>query len=176
MKDQHVMLDLETMGTNNDAAIIAIGATAFTYTNGIHREFYVKVNLTDAMEHNGKVNGDTVLWWLQQSEEARREVYNASTGLLQALEKFTAFINSLPSKPVVWGNGATFDNVILRSAYKNNGLKAPWHFTQDGCYRTLKHLVKAEHPELPELTNHNALHDAIWQTHHILNIFREMQK
>ena len=72
----------------------------------------------------------------------------------------------------VWGNGASFDNVILANAYEALGRRAPWQFWQDRCFRT----VKSMYPklELARLgTYHNALDDAKWQTEYLLALHRQ---
>lgn len=69
----------------------------------------------------------------------------------------------------VWGNGASFDNVILRGAYARNSTPAPWAWWNDRCYRT----IKALHREVPMErlgTHHNALDDAISQALHLIRM------
>ena len=68
-------------------------------------------------------------------------------------------------KPV-WGNGSTFDNVILKSAFAACQIETPWEFWNDKCYRTVK--AQAKEIKLQRLgTYHNALDDAISQTKHM---------
>ena len=71
----------------------------------------------------------------------------------------------------IWGNGAAFDNVILRTAYERLGLKAPWNFWDDRCFRT----VKALHPEVEYVKSgaaHNALDDAKNQALYLMKVLR----
>jgi exodeoxyribonuclease VIII len=150
------MIDLETMGTSNDAAITAIGAVFFD-SAGLHNEFYCTVDLADAAKY-GRLDASTVKWWLQQDADARREIYLASTPLGDALFRFSQFVG--PDATGVWGFGATFDNVILRSAYKAVDLPCPWHFRNDRCFRTLA-AVNRHIEWAPRVgTHHNALDDA----------------
>jgi hypothetical protein len=75
----------------------------------------------------------------------------------------------------VWGNGAAFGNVILRSAYAACGLLPPWEFWNDRCYRTLKNLrpdIKLERSG----THHNALDDAITQAEHAVVILSALKE
>ncbi|MFM9673750.1 3'-5' exonuclease, partial [Streptomyces galilaeus] len=70
----HVMLDLETMGQGNNAAIVAIGAVFFEPTTGeIGDTFYRKIDLESAAQY-GEIDPNTVLWWLKQSDAARAEI------------------------------------------------------------------------------------------------------
>lgn len=167
----HVMIDLETMGTGNDAAITAIGAVKFDpmHPGQIDDSFYVGVDLTSAKAHGLTIDASTVMWWLHPDRaDARASLLDSETvDLATALEGFAGWFGaeSLP----LWGNGATFDNVILRSAYKATGLHAPWAFWHDRCYRTLKGLA----PDVAlvrEGTHHNALDDALSQAKHMQHI------
>lgn len=71
-----VMLDLETMGNGPDAAIVAIGAVAFSLERAeiSPSVFYRLVTLESAVRQGGSIEPSTVIWWLQQSDEAREEI------------------------------------------------------------------------------------------------------
>jgi len=69
----------------------------------------------------------------------------------------------------MWGNGATFDNVIMSNAYKLTGLEQPWKFWYDRCYRTIKSLYPQA--QLKRVgTHHNAVDDAESQALHLIDI------
>lgn len=70
----HLMIDLETMGNKPTAPIVTIGAIFFDpQTGSLGAEFYMAVNLASAMEQGATPDGDTILWWLKQSAEARAD-------------------------------------------------------------------------------------------------------
>ena len=83
-----VMLDLETMGNGPDAAIVAIGAVAFDIETATisPRGFYVRVDLESAIGSGGVMDPSTVIWWLQQSDEAREEITRLAGGVTEAEE------------------------------------------------------------------------------------------
>jgi hypothetical protein len=166
----HVMVDLETMGTRPNAPIIAIGAVAFDKKD-IRSEFYVVVNLADAVAEGGVMDPSTVLWWMKQSDEARAEFERPSQSLHMALDAFRSFITSHPLDGV-WGNGASFDNVILAESYRRMGSDAPWPFYMDRCYRTMKSISAV--PMERGGTHHNALDDARDQAIHLQMISKEL--
>ena len=75
MRMNHVMTDIETMGKNPNAPIVAIGAVLFDPVAGeLGNQLYVKVNLEDAVRTGGVMDASTVLWWLQQDDAARVEL------------------------------------------------------------------------------------------------------
>ena len=166
----HVMVDLETMGTRPDAPIIAIGAVAFD-AKAIHNEFYVVVDLADSVAKGAVMDPSTVLWWMKQSDEARSEFEREGRALGLALGMFREWIGAYDVSGV-WGNGASFDNVILSEAYRRMGNDAPWPFWKDRCYRTMKSISPV--PMERGGTHHNALDDARSQAIHLQMISKEM--
>jgi hypothetical protein len=165
----HIMIDLETMGTRPTAPIMSIGAVAFDAT-GIHDKFYANVDLKSAVNSGAAIDPSTVMWWMSQSDESRAALLDkddqyAIVGALSALSAWRDW-----GKVVgVWGNGATFDNVILRETYYRAAVPCPWPFWNDKCYRT----VKGIYPDVELVrvgTLHNALADARTQAEHLIAI------
>lgn len=171
------MLDLETMGTDPSAAIVAIGACVFQPMEmRITDTFYTTISLGSAMQNGGLVNASTVVWWLRQGEDARTEVYSATTHIYSALTAFTAWLErNEPNKDkrLIWGNGANFDNVLLRTAYERLKMHPPWHFRSDRCYRTFVKELGSQVPKPSfEGVRHNALDDARWQAEYLMEVMR----
>lgn len=167
----HVMVDIETMGTHPNAPILSIGAVLFDCL-GIAEEFYETASLHDNIDTGATMDPSTVLWWMQQSDEARAALLDAAQSdvpLQLALQNFGAFCN-LSGKMIdgVWGNGASFDNVLLATAYKRLGMETPWPFWKDRCFRTMKNVCRVDH--VLEGTAHNALDDARSQAQHLIKI------
>lgn len=178
---KHVMVDLETLATSGDAAIISIGAVAFDPDTGeLGETFKVNVDGASSQAAGGHVDAKTVAWWFGQSAEARAHLNDpAPVSIKAALEAFSAFCwSNLGPEFYLWGNGATFDNTVLRTAYERLGLPdlpAPWRYTRDMCYRTVKNL----HPEIElkrEGVFHDALSDAISQARHLCAILAATKK
>ncbi|MBG9434641.1 3'-5' exoribonuclease, partial [Klebsiella pneumoniae] len=119
----HVMVDLETMGKKHNAPIVAIGAVVFDPATGsIGESFYKVVCLESSVNWGAVIDPSTVIWWLKQSSEARSAIVNDDAiPLLDALLQFREFVSDNVAggskKAQVWGNGASFDNSILRSSY-----------------------------------------------------------
>jgi hypothetical protein len=113
---------------------------------------------------------ETVLWWLGQSNEARNQVIDATGRMEDALNAFAAWVQEQPVAGF-WGNGAGFDNVILKEAYRRQGLQLPWRFDQDRCYRTVKARSNVELRRRG--THHHALDDALSQANHLIDIWAD---
>ena len=171
------MLDLETMGTSPTAAIVAIGAVAFEPMTGeLGASFYRTIDLSSSIALGGRVDGETVGWWLRQSDEARQAVMADPSELTSALMEFSAWCEVIAPKEdlLVWGNGASFDNVILSSAYESINMPRPWGKFRDRCYRTMK-AVRRDIEIARVGTHHNALDDAKSQALHLSKIMMALQ-
>lgn len=167
---KNIMLDLETMGNHSNAAIISIGAVYFDDT-GLGPEFYHKISLESSMKAGLKTDPDTILWWMHQQYEARKEFIGNSREktLSEVLDLFSNFVK--PGR-LIWGNGSDFDNVVLATAYDVLDKKRPWQYKNNRCYRTMKN----EYPKAPKPAEnnlvHNAIEDAKWQARHLISIWR----
>ncbi|HHH3255984.1 TPA: 3'-5' exoribonuclease, partial [Escherichia coli] len=139
----HLMIDLETMGKNPDAPIISIGAIFFDpQTGDMGPEFSKTIDLETA---GGVIDRNTIKWWLKQSREAQSAIMTDEIPLDDALLQLREFIdeNSGEFFVQVWGNGANFDNTILRRSYERQGIPCPWRYYNDRDVRTIVELGKA---------------------------------
>ena len=177
-KPRDVMVDIETLATRNDAAIIQIGACTFDekskFLVSIAQDFYSEEAPGRDSYH---VDDPTVAWWAEQGEEAKESlsinvVDNPATALYEFEKwlKSTGFQKSYKfSGRSIWANGQ-FDIPILRHAYsveQGHNDRAPWHFRQEKDSRTLyalfRHLVDFRELNSSDLVKHRADHDCIRQ-------------
>ncbi|HCM7721572.1 TPA: 3'-5' exoribonuclease [Klebsiella pneumoniae] len=181
----HVMVDLETMGKKNNAPIVAIGAVVFDPATGsIGESFYKVVCLESSVNWGAVIDPSTVIWWLKQSSEARSAIVNDDAIPLQdALLQFREFVSDNVAggskKAQVWGNGASFDNSILRSSYDCIAEDYPWEYWNDRDVRTMVELGQAisfdPKTTIPfEGSRHNALADAIHQARYVSAIWQRI--
>ena len=175
----HLMIDLETMGKNPDAPIISIGAIFFDpQTGDMGPEFSKTIDLETA---GGVIDRDTIKWWLKQSREAQSAIMTDEIPLDDALLQLREFIdeNSGEFFVHVWGNGANFDNTILRRSYERQGIPCPWRYYNDRDVRTIVELGKAidfdARTAIPfEGERHNALDDARYQAKYVSVIWQKL--
>lgn len=172
MKPINIMLDLETWGTKPGSVIASIGAVVFN-DDAVTDYFYARVCPKSAMEAGLLVDADTILWWMKQSDEARAE-FSSADHIETALADFSRWcLAGRDGDPVMWGNGADFDNVLLTSAYEAVGIVRPWSRWNSRCYRT----AKSYRPDIKMVrtgTHHNALDDARSQAEHLIRIHKAM--
>lgn len=175
-KFEHVMVDIETMGNRPYSAIVSIGAVEFDLETGeTGRDFYLNVDLNSCMNAGLKMNADTVMWWMRQSEEARKGITEGYRyGLGEALNLFSRWI---ARGSLVWGNSARFDLGLLHDAYETEGMVAPWDFYNERCVRTLAAFapeIKKNH--IHEGIDHNALSDCYKQIGYCSRIWSQLKK
>jgi len=181
----HLMVDLETMGSNPDAPIVSIGAVFFEPSTGeTGPEFYQVVDLASAMRFGAQPDASTILWWMKQSSEARSALLVEDAADLDvALTLFSEFLGENAANGTksvqVWSNGATFDNVLLKQSYELVGGAAPWRFVNDRDVRTIVELGNAvginPRYDIPfEGDKHNALADARHQAKYVSAIWQRL--
>jgi exodeoxyribonuclease VIII len=161
---KHVMWDIETLDTRASAVVLSIGAVTFNPNGaGYDEQFYTVLDLASQTAHGRTVSVDTLDWWNKQHNDARIVFTQPRAPVVEELQRLGEFLAGAAG---VWGNGADFDNVIIGSLYESFGIRRPWSYGKNRCFRTINSaLVSAEYqkPER-EGTHHNALDDAIHQT------------
>ncbi|EFE7354072.1 exonuclease [Escherichia coli] len=175
----HLMIDLETMGTNPDAPINSIGGKFFDPETGeMGPEFSKTIDLDTA---GGVIDRDVIKWWLKQSREAQSAILTDEIPLDDALLQLREFIdeNSGEFFVQVWGNGANFDNVILRRSYERQGIPCPWRYCNDRDVRTIVELGKTlnfdARTDIPfDGERHNALDGARYQAKYVSAIWQKL--
>lgn len=171
-KQWDIMLDLETLGTRPDAAIIQVGAVFFEPKSGgkilNDKGFNKHVIYQDGA---GTVDHGTLGFWLTEKSAAQMGE-NLETkadflpSVLQAFVKFPKEALGLGWDEVgnIWANPADFDFPILKSAFVRVGQDAPWGRRSTRDARTLFDIVGGK-PEIDwtGMTAHDAFDDAVGQ-------------
>ncbi len=187
---KHMMIDIETLSTRSNAAIVSIGACMFdpnlepTESYVVAADAFV-VGVNPDYYYTGRFHVDpkTESWWKRQSKEARAGLkINQASTLPLALDRFCTWIEAQDFEKTttpwtkdssrVWANPPQFDLVILRDAAQHaygSTNDVPWHYRQETCCRTHMYL----HPDAAAdargcqldtgLIAHRADHDAVRQ-------------
>ena len=189
-----IMLDLETLGTSNNAAIVQIGAVAFNadgenaslFTNSpdllrnFGQGFRMNVDLAQS-KSPGVYDQGAINFWLGQSDEARASITAPGVPLGEALRAFAGWVADIGKgvhRTRLWSNGPTFDETILRNAFDRYGLELPVSFRGSRCCRTMLEMAelygydrraswKAAW-EAEGMVNHDALADSVAQARGVI--------
>jgi hypothetical protein len=172
-----IMIDLETLATSTDAAILTIGAVKFDPLGLELKEpamdsFYCKVDL-DSCDRIGLVtNDDTIAWWASQSKEAQEAAFDP-TDRIDVEEAFARLYKFCWGAKRVWSNGSCFDIMICEHVFKKVGRAIPWKFWEIRDVRTAFDL--GINPQRPPVTAHHALEDAYNQAIGIQNVYNTLR-
>ena len=171
---KHLMLDIETMGNESFSSILSIGALEFDINTGkTGNEFYVNVDLQSCVDLGLIINASTVMWWLQQNEQARKDlIERKALPIREALIEFSKFCNK---DYEIWGNSARFDCGILQNAYNKAGIPIPWDFRKERCVRTLVSFNPEIKKNFKAVTEHNAISDCYYQVEYCSAIWNTLK-
>ena len=165
----HIMLDIETLGTNSNALVVSISAVQFDMnSNEIGEKFEIGLNKEQQLEKGAVVEQSTVDWWEKQSDEAKQMLDSLEKiDVSDALVCFNSWIKSnfkAPSKIKLWGNGATFDNVIIRNLFSRHDIDFLIPYYADKDVRTLVYLLKINTKSFTfDGVKHNGIDDCLHQ-------------
>jgi hypothetical protein len=122
----------------------------------------------------------TIMFWLSQSQAARDAVRFSTNDVRVVMQEFSDFIaeHSRHQDVRPYGNSAKFDLAKVEFACKQAGVKAPWFWTQERCFRTIRSLYPSVVYDPSEKGDdaHHALADAKWQAAHLFKIKNRNRK
>lgn len=140
--ENHVMVDIESLGTEVDSVILSISAVEFDIETGeTHREFEVFIDIDSSIEAGRKISQSTLLWWMSQEKEARERVFSKEIErkpFLQAINEFYRW-EGFCQKVYVWANSPRFDLGMIEC--NNSQTYEPWGFWNERDVRTLVSLA-----------------------------------
>lgn len=174
----NVMIDLETMGTTPEAAVLSIGAVYFDLNTGeLGPDTHIKLDFVSACKDR-MMDPDTVKWWLTQDEEAQKALLRGANVASQA-DAITTLSGFLwASDIVVWGNGATFDISILENWFRQRGHFIPWKFYNVRDMRTVVAMAEdiISKDDIPfQGVKHDALDDAKHQARVVSAMWQKLR-
>lgn len=172
------MIDLETLSTQPDAAILSIGACQFDIETGNIGDTFTRHVAIDDNPLRGHISADMVKWWLKQDESARLAIADSKNlrKLASCLFDLREFI-LCTKQTTIWSNGATFDLVIIRNALDRHGMMTPWKYWHERDTRTVVDVaeritgINTAKAATFNGTKHDALSDAIHQVGYISHAY-----
>lgn len=181
MMKRDIMIDTETIGTDCTAMMLSLAAIGFDPDTGEHLSptFYVKIDL-DSYERDAPgeftFSGATLAWWMDQSQEARKEAFCGEDRLpiKTAIEQFFNWCQNISSGLQIrpWSHGASFDiSIITYTAGKLGlGLEIPWKFWDIRDTRTFYdvHHIDLKKTVMPPVSHPNWKGAKVLPAHHPL--------
>ncbi len=169
----HVMLDLETLGTEPGCAVVSVGACVFS-AHGIGPTFYDAAVMDDTLL--GSTSPATLAFWLRQGDAARGALLKGRVKQADVLAAFSHWWRQVGGN-YVWSHGEAFDIPVLEAAYRLHGMNAPWHYRAGRDTRTLMDVAGARMPAMDasDGVQHHALHDAVHQARHCLAALKTLR-
>jgi len=169
----HLMIDLETLATTPNAAILTIGACKFDPCGrDVHSTYYERIKLESQEEYGRTINEDTLQWWSQQDPQIQEDAFGESTDridLRDAMKKLYTFGLGTTN---VWSHGAIFDVVIIEDICRTFQQAVTWKFWEVRDTRTLFDLADVS---VRIEGKHNALTDAVAQAHAVQQSYQKLK-
>lgn len=173
------MIDLETLGTEADCPVIAIGAVFFD-ADGVRDEFYEVLNVEEQIDAGRKASGSTIKWWMGQSDAAKKVFKDGARDTHDGISRFLEFCKRYPVKELKpWGNGSNFDITIIEHLIKDCEEASPWIFWNIRDLRTFKEdleIFTGKTKVEKKGVNHNALDDARSQAQFVIEGWKVMNQ
>ena len=169
-----IMLDLESLGTRPDCAILTLGAVKFSpyVLDDFGESLYLRIDVDEQLALGREVQEDTLQWWMKQAEDVREEALGEGdrVSLESMYKQLNRFVVGVTN---IWCQGPAFDIVILENIYRQCGWPTPWQFWQIRDSRTLFG-VHGDPREKGKVGLHNALEDCVSQAQGVQQIYYKL--
>lgn len=171
-----VMIDVETLGQRSNAVAWQVAMIPWLLADpdadaGQPLHSYLGIEPQQQLIPARKIDASTLLYWMEQSDEARATMkLSDSTDFVELEAYMRHFISRFERitdghEYEVWTRG-NFDLPIIESLLEQLGMKAPWHFRSTRDLRTLMEVAGVDWKTIPEphgFIKHNALWDCKFQ-------------
>jgi len=163
-----LMVDIETLSTHPNAAILSIAAVPFNHKTGTYSEvnFYKEIDekLYGPEFH---IDAKTVAWWDKQIQHKPQ----GTTPPRFALLDFAVYL-AQTQPTYLWANSPSFDLVILKEAFCSYNIVWPHDFWNERDVRTIRALANT--PKFKP--THNAIQDCLLQIHAVCSTLKQFKQ
>lgn len=172
-------IDMETLSTEHNAALLSIGAVIHDFGTGQQVDtFYANITPESSIAAGLDVSESTKAWWAKQGQTAQDVLSVDQRPLRDVLVDFTKWLAGHGVQYAI-GNGPRADNQWLESACKSVGMQSPIKYWGDLDMRTLTfigtHILGLDHwHNTFKGVKHNALHDAINEAEFCNAVFQKL--
>lgn len=172
-------IDMETLSTEHNAALLSIGAVIHDFGTGQQVDtFYANITPESSIAAGLDVSESTKAWWAKQGQAAQDVLSVDQRPLRDVLVDFAQWLAEHGVQYAI-GNGPRADNQWLESACKAVGMQSPIKYWGDLDMRTLTfigtHILGLDHwHNTFKGVKHNALHDAINEAEFCNAVFQKL--
>lgn len=172
-------IDMETLSTEHNAALLSIGAVIHDFGTGQQIDtFYANITPESSIAAGLDVSESTKAWWAKQGQDAQDVLSVDQRPLHDVLVDFAKWLAGHGVQYAI-GNGPRADNQWLESACKAVGMQSPIKYWGDLDMRTLTfigtHILGLDHwHNTFKGVKHNALHDAINEAEFCNAVFQKL--
>lgn len=172
-------IDMETLSTEHNAALLSIGAVIHDFGTGQQVDtFYANITPESSIAAGLDVSESTKAWWAKQGQAAQDVLSVDQRPLRDVLVDFAQWLSGHGVQYAI-GNGPRADNQWLESACKAVGMQSPIKYWGDLDMRTLTfigtHILGLNHWHSTfKGVKHNALHDAINEAEFCNAVFQKL--
>ena len=161
------MVDCETLDIGERPVLLSIGAVVFD-DNQIQDYFEYFIDKETAIREGFTVSQSTLDWWDQQDPIAKKDAFSGERDIQDALAALVRFykVNECTQ---IWSKGSIADIRWINNALNYFGMRQPWKFWQEMCFRTFLEMsprVSVAFEGVP----HNALDDAAHQARQFIAV------
>ena len=158
---KHIIIDIETLGRRNDAAVTQVGIVIADKNFAIINSYLIQITPNAWNTCNRTFTGETLLWWIQQTNtpvsEFPTQIANSYKYLAKKLNYIFRRYNT--EETIVWTKGS-MDLFCLKDLCEYFNIDTPWKFWQPRDIRTAKEIIK-DWKTIENNNSHNALNDAL---------------
>jgi hypothetical protein len=171
MKD--IMIDIETLDTSVDAAMVQIAAVSFNRKTGeIIESFHRCLDVSRVKENGFIINNNTLDWWKKTNPAVLVEIITKGIGN-DPMEVMEDFYNFVGKDSLIWSH-STFDFPIVNN-YLNSFIKKRLPFRNARDIRTLVCLSGIDLNDYDwDNKTHDALDDCKFQIKYCTDAFNKL--
>jgi hypothetical protein len=164
MNHTDVMIDIETLSTEYNACIIAIGAVKFNLYDPSKKreELELLIDVKSCEELNCHKCENTIDWWNKQPEDVLKHVFDDEPRF-HVKDAIIQLNNFCKGCSKYWSQGS-FDYIILENTMKLLKIEPVWKFWQIRDSRTIGDICK-DIPKKPEKA-----HSPVVDCNHQINV------
>jgi len=170
------MLDLETMSTFHDAAVVAVSFIVMEDEKPASRDWLAEGWLIDPSLAIGHISHEAMGFWDDQAPEVRKKMFSGKQSPREVLQEINSFLHPhvKDDNYLVYADPASFDFPILRHQFATLGIMPVWGWRRERCMGSMRKGLEEEaqwpitrvESEVP----HHATYDALAQMSELLNI------